>query len=583
MPFPSDLSHEMKIALLERLSHGHLIEECGRVVCLQSFSGPQSGPLLEPAVVGVMKVGGHAFTLQIRLTAAFPRCLPEVRLIKESEPPLDLPHRFDDSQLCFTSDANLLDWRSPERILDESLMLVRAHLERMLEVDRPQEYLREAFAYWQSTSRGRSVRCSVSINETPRELRVYYDGAVPLVVAEDAATCAQILPDRSTKGLHSSAALYVPLAPLSVDPNFRLAELASTQGLRKYVQSLPESHRKVIAKFIASHGSQGAHFVVLAMRRPEEERTLIGVSISAMRGGHPFTDNKATAAVVPYTLLRMDRAYLERRGGANTGFQRRRVLLAGCGAVGGYIALALARAGVGHISLADTDFFTPDNVYRHVCGMSALFQPKVQALKSEIERSVPYVSVSEHSEELGGLLRQRESWVKEHDLVISATGHPTAELDLNVWSWSNSAHPPVLFTWLEPLGLGGHALLTHVSTNEGATAGCLECLHSRPYDGGPLENRAAFATPGGTYTRDTLGCGSRYLPFSDLDAQRTAEMASRIALQVLSREQTTPTLASWKGNRRAFENAGYCVTPRFEMDSAGKDFLRADCACCGTQ
>ncbi|NOK03984.1 ThiF family adenylyltransferase [Myxococcus sp. CA018] len=582
MPFPTDISHEAKIAFLERLYDGRLLDACGRVVCLAPPPERRAEARLEPAVTGSMTVGAHVFTLEVRLPAAFPRCLPVVRLVKEVEPPLDLPHLVRGNELCFTSDANLLDLRSPERILDECLMLVRAHLERMLEVNRPQEYLREAFAYWESVSRIRSALCSVTISDTPRELSIFYTGTASVAVADDAATCARLRPHRDAKGLRSGSALYVPLDPISVDPNFRLVDLSSVKGLQKYVRALPENHRKVIANFVTSHGSQPDNFVVLALRRPEAEHALIGVRLSAMRGGHPLTDNKATAAVVPYTLLRMDRAYLERRGGASTGLQRRRVLLAGCGAVGGYIAFALARAGIGHLSLADEDTFSPDNVYRHVCGMGTLFQPKVQGLKAEIERNVPYVSVTEHAEELGSLLRKRESWAKEHDLIISAMGHPTAELDLNAWSWSSSAHPPVLFTWLEPLGLGGHALLTHAPSHGSSSPGCMECLHSRPYDGGPIENRTAFATPGITYTRDTLGCGNRYMPFSDLDAQRTAEMASRLALQVLSKEHTDATLISWKGDRRAFESAGYSVTPYFEMASGVTDFRRMDCACCGT-
>nr|WP_254627997.1 ThiF family adenylyltransferase [Myxococcus sp. CA040A] len=499
----------------------------------------------------------------------------------EVEPPLDLPHRVGDKELCFTSDANLLDRRNPEAVLHGSLLMVREHLEQMFRVDLTQEYLREAFAYWGALAKGRFLACAVSERQLPQVVQIFSLGTLPCAVTDEVAGLAELLPERSTGGLRQRSAIYLPVDPVSVNPSFRVYELATLEGLRKYAEALPADQKQVLTKCVEALDSAPEHFIVLALKRSEGERTLLGVLLRGIAGGHPLTNPQARAEVLPFTLLRMDRAYLGLRGGAGGDLQKRRVLLAGCGAVGGYIALALARAGVAHLSLVDPDFFSPDNVYRHVCGMGSLGAPKVQGLKVEITRTVPYVSVSGYPEEIGGLLRTKESWVREHDLIISATGHPTADLDLNEWSWSNPEHPPVLFTWLEPLGLGGHALLTHVPRGEGPAPGCMECLHARPYEGGPLENRAAFAMPGVTYTRDTLGCGSRYMPFADLDAQRTAELASRLALRALRHERPTATLVAWRGDPRAFEAAGYSVTPRFERDADAADFRREDCPCCG--
>jgi hypothetical protein len=112
--------------------------------------------------------------------------------------------------------------------------------------------------------------------------------------------------------------------------------------------------------------------------------------------------------------------------------------------------------------------------------------------------------------------------------------------------------------------------------------GCLECVYDRD-----LGNRAAFADPGGTYTRDVLGCGSRFMPFADLDAQRTAELATRLALRALRREAHEAPLLSWKGDARQFQQGGFTVTPRYEQDP-GKleatwlDYRRDDCPICAT-
>jgi hypothetical protein len=104
--------------------------------------------------------------------------------------------------------------------------------------------------------------------------------------------------------------------------------------------------------------------------------------------------------------------------------------------------------------------------------------------------------------------------------------------------------------------------------------------------GGPLENRAAFASPDAIYTHDTLGCGSQHLPFADLDALRTAELAARLALRVLGGEVEEAPLLSWKGDRRAFEQAGYTVTRRYktepdQLEAERLLYRREDCPVCG--
>ena len=56
-----------------------------------------------------------------------------------------------------------------------------------------------------------------------------------------------------------------------------------------------------------------------------------------------------------------------------------RVLLAGCGAVGGYALEGLVRAGVGHIRVVDGDTFSPSNLNRQVlCTVDTVGKPKAQ-------------------------------------------------------------------------------------------------------------------------------------------------------------------------------------------------------------
>ncbi|OJT23604.1 hypothetical protein BO221_16515 [Archangium sp. Cb G35] len=569
------------LELLERLARSGLLEDCQPPIWLPSMGTPSPRSAVA-TISGGMSIGGHVFKLRVKLPSALSLYLPEV-IVESETPRLELPHLLGERRLCFEAGANLLDRREPWAILRESILYARKMLEEMLAGNRAREFVQEAVAYWRSLAE-ESIDCVVAASEHPHRTMALFGGGRLCAVADDPSRYVQSLPGRSAAGLWQKSAIYLPLDPAAVDSSFTPGKLKTPDGLRTYIRALPEEDRRALSLLLTSCEGQ-EEFLVLGLRRPHGERALLGARLVGIQGGHPLEHAHAQAWVEPIDLLRRDHAYLAPRGGAGTELQGRRVLLAGCGAVGGYLALALARAGVGGLSLVDPDSFELENTYRHVCGMAWSDHPKVLGLKAEIERAIPYISVNAHEQRIEDLLTQNPSMLREHDLIISALGHPTFELELNEWIWSQSAHPPALFAWLEPLGLGGHVLLTHAGGAEGPVRGCLECLHHRPIEGGALKNRAAFAKADAIYTRDTLGCGSRYLPFADLDAQRTAELAARLALRALRREVTESPLLSWKGERQPFEAAGYSVTERYaadpgQLEAQRLSYIRDDCPVC---
>ena len=166
----------------------------------------------------------------------------------------------------------------------------------------------------------------------------------------------------------------------------------------------------------------------------------------------------------------------------------------------------------------------------------------------------------------------------------TALGNPTAELALNE-RVRRVGGPPILFTWLEPLGIGGHAVLT----GHRGEPGCFACLYSQP-DGSdePLHNRAAFGAKGQVYGRSMAGCVNLYTPYGDLDATRTAELAARLAIDVLSEREQRNILRSWKGDATTFTEAGFELSGRYQfteeqLRTQGACYLSARCPVCGDQ
>jgi molybdopterin/thiamine biosynthesis adenylyltransferase len=96
-----------------------------------------------------------------------------------------------------------------------------------------------------------------------------------------------------------------------------------------------------------------------------------------------------------------------------------RVLVAGCGGLGGYVIELLGRLGVGHITALDHDVFEPSNLNRQLlCAASTLGKSKAEAAKLRMADVNPEIEVIPLIEKLTG--ENALSFVQNHDLVVDA-------------------------------------------------------------------------------------------------------------------------------------------------------------------
>ena len=96
--------------------------------------------------------------------------------------------------------------------------------------------------------------------------------------------------------------------------------------------------------------------------------------------------------------------------------------LFGAGALGGFVATALAESGFGYLNIVDGDVLLPGNVVRHVAGHDQVGRAKIQAVHRVIDRHAPWTEVGEFPEwpMTPGQIRARISNV---DIVVDATGN----------------------------------------------------------------------------------------------------------------------------------------------------------------
>ena len=288
-------------------------------------------------------------------------------------------------------------------------------------------------------------------------------------------------------------------------------------------------------------------------------------------------------AVSRLSLQRVDRAYVTARGGAATRLGKATVTVVGIGAVGSEVARNLASLGIGHLRFVDDDSMTPENVQRHALGMKSAGYKKVTSLIAELQSSFPHLDVDGRIARAETLLQSDPAFLLGSDLIVIATGEETLERRLNRIL---RVGPPRVHTWLEPLGIAGHAFACGGSDS---MQGCFECLY-RPDDEVGLKNRTALTAHDQEIRRSLAGCAGTFAPFSPLDARRTAVDAAELVARILTGAAVAPVLITWRGLRTDFEAAGYKlsgratrVPPGARVEVAGADIVRANCPVCARQ
>lgn len=219
--------------------------------------------------------------------------------------------------------------------------------------------------------------------------------------------------------------------------------------------------------------------------------------------------------------------------------RQKKVAVVGCGALGGYLARALAQAGVGSLLLIDSDDLAASNIGRHVLGMESVGVSKAVALARRLGADFPHaVSIEPWT---GGIEFAKPDQIEELgacDLIIAAGINLAGELALDRYRKGMGAAPSLVWTWIEEFAAAGHA----VSLFAGAY---MSDAHD---DDGQFVMRLTSQWPADAHAVEA-GCAVAYQPYSAADLMGTINCAHRLALDVLLGKQQGNVVRSWLGDR----------------------------------
>lgn len=535
--------------------------------------------------------------IRVRLPDAFPDVLPEVH-VERGNLVRRIAHHEQTGKICIAPTSGvLLDASRPKMLVAYALGRAAREVSRGLRGESDGELYSEFLAYWTSTTTDRTY----SISDAKGATRVVIQGRLTGIGAiKDTNLIADSRRDAElwVKNLSGTIggirdAFFLRLASPFLPPEFE--EQISLESFRLLVENHASAEdNSAFGAWLQDSELPATVIMSIPETDTENGRILVGVRIEAPTGesrmrnqkgfrpGHvPMVRTLALVRSAPVTrlnLIRVDREFLIHRGGATSGLSTKTVALIGAGAVGSEVALRLAALGIGHLRIIDPDWLGPENIHRHALGLSRLWQSKATSLAEMLASNYPHLEFEGRQAVVEEVLEDDPLFLTSADLAVFALGEETLERRLN---GILVGVMPRLHTWVEPLGIGGHAFVCGIDPR-----GCYECLFRLDPEFGPI-NAASFSAPGQSIRRSLAGCAGTFSPFSATDAQRTAIEAANLVVRVLNGD-TSNTLVSWRGVTAEFEHQGYrlsqrslVVAPGQQVAVPGTDLARATCRVCG--
>ena len=501
------------------------------------------------------------------------------------------PHLEEDGLICFTRNESLvLDSRYPASILINCLEKVIDLMEKGLYGENKEDYLLEFEAYWRNGAEMRIYSCIDTPNQTVRHLDLWLKeiGSDYSIFAseenENMNFAIKNIFQTDRKGSMKCRCIYFPLEKNTFFmPPTKDTEWSHATIKQNIIGNLSSENQKIFRSLVQKKPKKfnaKFDFVIIGLPTPNGNVALFSYAFYdnevSIKGSakkipvHPFILKYKNFKKIKATISRWSPTHMLNRTGGNTALMNKHILIVGTGSIGSEIAVRFAKAGVEKISLVDYDIMELENVHRHALGSNRVFQVtedrglhhqfKVHALAKEIQQKYPFTTVNAYPKYFSDFLKEEVVDWSEVDLAVVAIGMPNQDMQINQDMLRLPYSPPVLYTWVEPLGIGGHVLVTANLVKQG----CYQCLF-KPTEEEPIYNRSAFAKPFQEFSKAVTGCGSVFTPYNFLDSERTAILTTETGIKVLTGEIPDNPLLSWKSDGQTFHSQGFHSTSRFAL------------------
>lgn len=494
-----------------------------------------------------------------------------------------IPHMYNDGKICLFDLEGVLLNINFDGLVTESINRLERILVEGIDDSNKLEFITEFDAYWNQLPDIGIVNSSVLLEEESKKIK--YTDKYKLddkrfnLSASDKAEELKILGKCNT--VKNGIYIYIKPKDFIYPPDWR-KPLDIT-----YINQLLEigkiEHKKI--NNLIKHFND-EFLLLINISQPNGFNTPIAILVKNYKPKltkcSKYFKLNIGCRCIPLGVCRNDSEYLIKRGGIFTDIKDKKVLIVGCGSIGGYLASELVKAGISNICLVDKDRLSPDNIYRHLLGLEFVGQYKTKAIIKHLENNIPYIRMKSFEDNIENLIENYKLDFEEFDLIISATGNHNVNRWINNYCIDDNISVPVIYLWNEVLGIGNHALFI-----DRKNKGCFECLIGLDENG--LYDKTSYCKRGQVFTKKYNGCHSTFLPFGSIHSLKTVAMGVELSLKYFNGEIEENCLISQKGEDIYMKKEGLLTSDRYKYQKndiwklSGSDFMNINCNSCSKE
>lgn len=497
----------------------------------------------------------------------FPFQLPSIyiNLEKQSYVP-DIPHITSSGYICYLDKEGIVWSDDIEKVFD----FIFERVEAILFKNESKEGIHREFQYYFSQLENKEDMFSfITEGEKTRKIKAFIFKEKNLKFICDTNNMDE---EKIEKGQILNA-IYIPFfkeLDLYVPNKYKFWTAQEIKGLIE--RCVSEENIKLIDKLTKESNNV---IYILDVLLAGGQNVLVGIKYDGkiIKGKSPILNNSEEYKITPIYIERIDDKKNLIRGGAITNGDKFKILVIGCGSVGSDTIFQLARSGFKNFTLVDNDFLSQDNIYRHFLGRSITEDNKSKAylMKKELEHRYREIKCEALDSDIFYLLEMKKLNLSDYTLIISAIGDSNKDRLLNKYILKSRV--PIIYTWVEAYGIGGHAVLIN-------KLGCYNCLFTEE-----LRCRVNFAGKSKVpFIKNFGGCLGTFTPYGGMDSMQTAIIAARLAQEFLIDKNVENKIISWKGDTNRFLSEGYTLDDSYNKFSVGvgerKDIKLEGCAYC---
>lgn len=499
-----------------------------------------------------------------------------------------IPHIDSKGKLClFETEGILIDQNLPGIIL-QSLLRAQTILKQGFSGDNKQDFISEFELYWSKLKGCRTAHLVIEPDGKSRvvkgvvrkstkrkkEKQIEYIRRckeTPIYVGENTESLKRWNLEK-TSVINTSYFVVYPERTV-FPPDIRKS--LSINYLNALLYWIPNEE---ITSIIAQ--SRQTRIIIFEIHQPLGQTNLIGMYI---KGGmlKDYTLD-GVEELQPLRIERADKNFLMKRvAEQESKIYKNKILVIGCGAIGGHIICELAKAGYEDLTIVDDEKLTEENIFRHVLGMEYVYKYKCEALNTYIQKNIPEVKVTTLVQKIEDAIEEDEIDFEDYDLIISATGDHNLNRWINSWIMKNKIKVPVIYSWNEVYGIGNH-----VAYIKYGNLGCYECFFDRDEKTGELYDKTSYCRRGQIITESAGGCGKSYVPYGDLVSLKTMLLCLKMVRDIFEEKIQDNLLISLKGESSYLEKHNLEASGRYlrQRDLIktlhGKQFTNTKCGVC---